>query len=494
MSTNRSMDTAFVGGLAWTAGAKFMTQFFSWVAVLVAARLLTPADFGLMEMAGFFFGLTNVLAEFGISTAVLQMHELDRGTLAQLNTASVALCAFAYGCIVLAAPLAATFFRTDRLELLIIVNSGALVITGFQAVPVGLLQKDMDYRRLSVADAVQALLQAVVTIVCAIAGFKYWSLVAGAGAGKLTAAIMTFCWKPSRFAIPRWKQIEAPMRLGWHVAISRVAWAAYNQSDSIIIGRTLGDAVLGAYRLALNLASAPAEKIGTLIMRVTGPLFAKVQQDNEAVRRYFKIFSESLTLTIFPLMVGLTVVAPEAVKVILGPKWDAAILPLRWLAIFIGARTLNGLAQQSLTSLRYTRFNMWTSLASFIVMPIGFYFASRWGAGAVAATWVILSPVTVLPPVVKLLKVVGLSYREYWGVLMPALTGSFVMLAALLTLRFWFRESDTRPVIGLVVQVTAGSIVYAAFLLTFYRERVVRYTRFLLDLRKGSPVLATSNS
>jgi teichuronic acid exporter len=191
-------------------------------------------------------------------------------------------------------------------------------------------------------------------------------------------------------------------------------------------------------------------------------------------------------------MVGLTVVAPEAVKVVLGPKWDAAILPLRWLAIFIGARTLNGLAQQALTSLRYTRFNMWISVASFIVMPVGFYFASRWGAGAVAATWVILSPVTVIPPVVKVLRVMGLSYREYLGVLMPALTGSAVMLAAVLAIRFWFLRIDARPVLGLAVQVSAGGIVYMAFLLTFYRERVIRYARFLMDLRKGSPELANS--
>src|SRR5579863_7309567 len=127
MSANRSMDSAFVGGLAWTAGAKFTTQFFTWAAVLVAARLLKPADFGLMEMAGFVFGLTNVLAEFGISTAVMQMHELDRKALAQLNTASVALCTFAYGCLVLAAPLVATFFRTEQLKLLIIVNSTGLI-------------------------------------------------------------------------------------------------------------------------------------------------------------------------------------------------------------------------------------------------------------------------------------------------------------------------------------------------------------------------------
>ncbi len=493
MSTNRSLDTAFAGGLAWTAGAKLATQFFTWAAFLVAARLLTRADFGIMQMAAFFVGLTNVLAEFGIGSAILQMHELDRRALAQLNTAAVAMCTLGYGCIVLAAPLAALFFRTEGLKLLIVVNGLGLVITGFQAVPVGLLERNMDYRRLSVVEAVQALVQAAVTIVCAIAGFGYWSLVAGASAGKLAATIMTYCWKPVRFAIPRWRQIEAPMRLGWHVAVSRLAWAAYNQLDSVIVGRTLGQAVLGAYQVALNLASAPAEKIGMLVMRVTGPLFAKVQQDNELMKRYFKIFSEALALSILPLMIGLAVVAPEAVTVILGAGWDGAVAPLRWLAVFIGARTVNGLAQQALTSLRYTRFNMWVSLANFVVMPISFYIASRWGAGAIAATWVILAPLTILPPVMKLLRVIQLGYREYLGVLMPALMGSAVMLTGILVIRFWVLRSDARPIAALAVQVLCGGIIYVAFLLTFYRERVIRYARFLLSLRKGSPVLATSN-
>jgi teichuronic acid exporter len=494
MSEQRNLDTAFIGGLAWTTGAKLLTQFFSWSVVLVLARLLSPADFGIAEMAGFVFTLTNILAEFGIGTAVLQMHELDRRKLTQLNTVSVALCAFAYGCVVLFSPAIAKFFRLEPLGLLIIVSCLGLVLTGFQAVPMGLLRKDLDYRRLSVVEEVQSFLQAAVAIGCALRGMGYWSLVAGALAGKLTAAIMALCWKPVGFAIPRWKDVEAPLRLGWHVAIGGLAWAAYNQSDGIIVGRTLGESVLGSYRFALSLAGAPAEKVGTLIMRVTGPLFAKVQKDDQAVRRYFKIFSEALSMSILPLMFGLVVVAPEAVKVILGSKWDSAIAPLQWLAVFMGARVLSALAGQVLTSLRYTRYNMWISVISFIVMPAGFYFASRWGAGAVAATWVILAPVTVLPGIVKLLRVIRLPFREYLDVLMPALVGSAGMLAAVLATRLWLLSSEARPLVRLAVMVAVGGAGYAAVLLTCYRERVIRYLRFLRGLRKAGEELVTAES
>src|SRR6266540_2075467 len=84
--SHRKLDAALAGGLAWTAGAKWVTQLVTWISVLVAARLLSPSDFGVVEMAGIVGTLTIVLAEFGIGSAVLQMQELDQKILAQLNT------------------------------------------------------------------------------------------------------------------------------------------------------------------------------------------------------------------------------------------------------------------------------------------------------------------------------------------------------------------------------------------------------------------------
>ena len=85
--------------------------------------------------------------------------------------------------------------------------------------------------------------------------------------------------------------------------------------------------------MALTLASAPAEKISTLIMQAAGPLFAKIQNDPALVRRYFVIILEGIGLAAFPLMLGLAMVAPEAVQAVLGPKWIAAAAPLAWLAL-----------------------------------------------------------------------------------------------------------------------------------------------------------------
>jgi len=321
---HRRLDAQFVGGLAWTAGAKWVTQAVTWLSMLIALRLLSPADFGMVEMASVVGMLTNVLAEFGIGSAVLQIRELDRRALRQLNTVSLifSTVAFAFGAAI--APLVAAFFRAEQLRLLVIVNSLGFFITAVQAVPQGLLQRDMDYRRLSLAEAVQALVQAVVLVVTAFAGFGYWALLAAPMAGKAASAALAAFWKPVLYALPRPREIMAPMRFGLEVAMSRVAWTAYSLSDSVIVGRVLGQSALGTYRIAIDIASAPADKIGMLIMRVTGPLFAHVQKDIALVRRYFLFISDALALAIFPLVFGLAAVAPEAVAVVGGPKWAAA--------------------------------------------------------------------------------------------------------------------------------------------------------------------------
>lgn len=491
-NSRAKLDGAVAGGLAWTAGAKSATQVFSWLSAVVAARLLTKEDFGLVNMAGSFANLTLVLAEFGLGTAALQMPELDRDVIAQLNTCALAICAAAYGLAALCAPLVAMFFRSSQLTMLVIVNSLGLLITGLQSVPNGLLQKELDYRRLSMAESAQAVTMAAVTIASAAAGYAYWSLVAGALSGRLVSLLLTVWWMPVGFRWPRWKQVEHALRMGLHVGVNRLAFSAYALSDGVIVGRMLGPSAFGVYGWAMNIASAPTDKIGLLVMRVTGPVFARVQKDQEMVRRYFRLVSEGLSLAVFPMMLGLVLVAPEVVR-ILGPQWADAAGPVRWLAIFVGARLLSTLVTQVLTSLRFTRFTMWISVLSFLVMPAAFLLATRWGITAVAASWILLTPVTILPLVVKLFRAIHVGVWDYLNVLVPAAVGSAAMIAVVFVLRLWLAEKVMPSGVKLLLEVAAGGVVYAAILFGLYRDRLNRYIHFVMAARRGNTALAESD-
>lgn len=483
----RNLDTAFAGGLAWTVGAKWSTQILTWASVLAVARLLSPGDYGIGEIAGMFFGLTNVMAEFGIGTAVLHMPELDRRTLGQLHLFSLLLCTGIFGMSLLAAPAIAWFFRSNHIAFFI-VNNTFFLLTGIQAVPFGLLQRDMDYRRLAMLEALAVLVSAVVMVTTAWYGWGFWALLAGPGSGKIASTVLLCYWKQVPFRWPHWQDIRKPVEMGRHVAVSRVAAAAYGYADGIVIGRTLGAPVLGTYRMAMNLASAPAEKITSLIMRTATPLFANVMDDLPLVRRYYLIIAELLSLAVMPLMLGLTIVAPQAVILILGPKWVAATRPLQWLGLFMIVRVLGVLAEQVLVSQRLTRFTMRMSILSFLIMPVAFFVAARWkGPDGVAAAWITFSPLTIVPLLIILLRKIKLSYRQYATALMPAVLGSVVMCLALFAMKD--RLPASLPLqASLAIQVALGGAVYVGFIMCFFRARALRYVNFLWSLkRKETP-------
>lgn len=480
----RKLDAMFVGGVAWTAAAKWMSQLISWPSVIIAARFLSPSDFGTVEMAGFYFTLTNVLVEFGLGTAILQMRELEAKTIEQMNTLSLLSGVFAFGVTQLMAPFIAGFFHTPVLSQLIRVTSILFLMIGLQVAPFAMLERDMDYRRLSVAEAFQACVQGVVTIGGAMGGLGLWTLPMGNLAGRAASMTLTRFWKPVRFAIPHWNDIKHPLHLGTELAFQKIAWAAYLQSDGMVIGRVLGQSILGTYRLAISLASAPADKIGMLIMRVTGPLFARIQADQNLMRRYFLVLSEIISLAVFPLVAGLIAVAPETVMVLLGPKWSAAVIPLRWLAAFTVVRLLSSLAGQVLVSLRYTRFNSWMSVINTLLMPAAFFTASFWGAGAVASAWIWMAPLTILPTILKVLKALDCGRRKYLTVLMPASLASAFMIAVVLVLKHVLPASWPLTA-RLALEVAVGGCSYGGFLFGIFGERVTQFIRFFFELRKS---------
>jgi teichuronic acid exporter len=489
-SDHRSLDTAFAGGLAWTAGAKWATQVLTWASVFIVARLVTPTDYGVGEIGGMFFGITNVLAEFGIGTAVLHMPELDRKALGQLHLFSLLLCTGIFAVSVAAAPGIAWFFRSDHVVFFILVNTGFL-ITGIQAVPMGLLQRDMDYRKMAALEALSVLVSSVVMVITAWYGLGFWALLTGPASGKIAAAMLLCWWKRVPFRWPHWGDIQKPVEMGRHVAVSRIAASAYGYADGIVIGRTLGAAVLGTYRMAMNLAAAPAEKISTLIMRTATPLFANVMDDLVLVRRYYLIIAELLSLAVMPLMVGLTIVAPAAVRVILGPEWAAATTPLQWLGLFMIIRVLGVLAEQVLVSQKLTRFTMRMSILSFAIMPAAFYVAARWrGPAGVAAAWITFSPLTILPLLIILSRSIHLPFRQYIAALLPAVSGSGVMCLAVLAIGSRLPAGQS-PQARLAIQIAVGGVVYAGFIMCFFRGRILRYVNFLWSLKKESGVIPT---
>ncbi|MCU1330432.1 MAG: lipopolysaccharide biosynthesis protein [Bryobacterales bacterium] len=472
--------------MAWTAGAKWVTQLASWASLIYVARTLSQADYGIGEMAGYFFAITNTMAEFGVGTSVLHMTELDDSKVHQLHGFSLLLCCAIYVASLLLSPLIADFFHQPGLVAVIAVTNLSFLITGLQAVPTGLLQRDMDYRRLSIAEACLYIVQSVVTAAAAGAGWGYWALVSGVLVGKTANAVIVLLWKPIGFSFPKWRDIREPLAFGRQAAVSNLAVTVYGHSDVVVVGRMLGDSALGTYRMALYLASAPAEKISTLIMRTAGPLFANLQSDQVLARRYFLLLAETLNLVVVPAMTGLAIVAPEAVTVILGAKWASAAGPLIWLAVYMVFSTMSSLIAQVLISRRETQLMMRISLVNLVIMPVAFTIGAHWnGTTGAAAAWVLATPLTLLPAAILLLRRLRIKWRDYGATLIPTIVSAGAMAILLGTFRSYVTGTALSPAFRLASEIAVGAVVYAAMSLIFFRARMQRYVEFVRRLRSG---------
>ena len=468
----RKLDKALIGGMAWTAAAKWSGQVVTWGATLIVARLLTPADYGLVGMAAVFLGLITLFNEFGLGTAVITFHDLDNHRRSELHTVAVLLgiLGFLISCG-FAIPLG-LFFRAPKLPLVIVVTATGFLVIAYRTVPYALLQKEMRFRLLAVLDAVQIVAQAIATLVLAVLGFGYWALVIGGLVGQTVSAFLPFVYEPMWFSRPRWKSIERELRFSWHVIVGRLCFYGYDNADMLIIGRILGAGPLGAYSLGYTLAHAPAEKMAMVTNRVALSLFAAVRTDLAALRRYLRNLTQGISLVIFPAGVGAVLVAPEFVHLVLGKKWGGAIVPLQLLSLYAAFRAIRTLFSPLLNALGEPRLVMRNNLSILLVLPICFYIGSHWGTAGVAACWVLVYPLLTLPMLRDVLRKANMKKSEYVKALWPAISGSIPIVVVVVFLKWWLPES--LPLyLRFGALALAGAVAYSATLFAFHRERLL---------------------
>ncbi|MGH9416992.1 MAG: lipopolysaccharide biosynthesis protein, partial [Terriglobales bacterium] len=311
---------SMLGAVAWNAAGKWASQAVGWVSVVIIARLLTPYDFGIMGMAGLYTMLAALVGQAGIGQAIVTLQDLSRHRIAQLNTVSLLIGAGLVGVSFgVAGPLAA-FFATPQLRDVVLVVGGSYLITAFQVVPRGLLQKELRFKALATADTLRLVTQAIVSVAMAWAGFRYWSLVYGYIVGTAVTTTMLCRWRGHGFAWPNFRELRRELHFGGNVMVTSLAWYCYDNSDFLVAGRVLGSGVLGAYTMAWTIASAPVEKIANLVTGVTPAYFSAVQHEPVELRRYLLRLTEIISFVTIPASLGLALDA--------GPT--AAARPKRW--------------------------------------------------------------------------------------------------------------------------------------------------------------------
>jgi len=457
--TEGRAGSRMLNSVVWTGAATWATQLITWAYMIVLARMLTPADFGLIGMANLLLEILTVASQFGVSAAIVMLRDLTQDQISQLNTVALMSSAALFAISCAAAYPLGRFFRAPALPVVVMVLSAGLLILSFRIVPDGLLQRECRYKLLAKIQAAQVVSYALAAVVSVFLGAGYWSLVIANLAGVSVATVLTLCFRKHSFAWPRLASLQQSLIFSGHVFGLRLAWYCNSNADFVVAGRVLGEAALGSYNIAWNLATQPMQKFTDLVTRVVPAYFSKVRDDPGALREYVLTITQALSLLTLPATLGLALVADDLIAVAFGPKWMTAAAPLQLLALYAALRSITSFFAPLLNVTGHSRFLMWNHILGVLYFAAAFYFGSRWGVVGIALMWPLLYPFLAVPMYIRVFKQINLSFRVYMAYLRPALTGSLIMVAVVLMLKkaLLFDAAYLR----LLVEIATGAVIYS---------------------------------
>lgn len=471
-------DERFVSSVAWSALAKWSAQVAVWGSTIALARLLTPADYGVLGMAAVFLGVVALLSEMGVGTSVLMLRDLSDDHVAQLNCVAAVMGVVAFGVTLLAAEPLGRVFRNEALPDVLRVLGVTFVVTGLRSVPLALLQRDLRFRRIAAVDASAAIIAAGAAVGLALLGVGYWALVGSQVVLAVVATGLTVQARPFRFQRPRWSVVGEAATFSNRVLVGRVSWYVYSNADFFVAGRMLGTAALGIYSFAWQLTSVALDRVATLVNAVTPAFFSAMQKDAAGLRRMLLGVTELLTLAVFPATVGAALVAPDLVPLVFGEKWVSAVPVVQLLAGYGLLRTMRPVLNNVLLSSGESRFLMWIGVASAVVFPLAFYLAVPYGPTGIAAAWLGLYPVSMAVAYHRVFSRGIVSPRDYLRAVLPAVNATLLMALAVLGTRELLLVTAS-PLVRLIAGIAVGVGVYPLTLWIFHRDRLRRVVKLV---------------
>lgn len=473
-SAGKTLDRDLVKGVAWTGAVKWLSQGLSWISTLIVARLLTPSDYGLVAMAMAFLGFVALINEFGLGSAIVMLQKLSPRTVAQLNSLAVLLGAIGFGVACLAAMPLSWFYDVPDLFAVVTVQGLGFIIGAFRSVPGAILEKSRRFKTLALVDGGQAMVSAVATITLAFTGAGYWALVWGNLIGNMSASLTVGILFPKPFLRPVLVDLREVLTFSWHLLATRISWYVASTSDVFVIGRLMGQAALGAYTFGATLANVPLEKVTGLVNRIAPAFYSAVQTDHAALRRYVTGLTEGLALITVPAAIGLALVAEDFVGLVLGEKWNAAIAPLQFLAVYAALRSVSSLLPPLFFLTGGSRIAVFNGIFAVFLFPLGFAIGSRWGIMGVAVAWLVVHPIILVPMYRHVFSAIKLSAVEYVWALWPAFSCAMVMALGVILVRMSVLQ-DASLTVRLGSQVLAGTCSYLLALALLHRQRAERF-------------------
>jgi O-antigen/teichoic acid export membrane protein len=433
-------------------------------ATAVLARILVPADFGLLGMV---FALTAIAERFkdiGLGKATVQKKELTHSEVSNLFWLNSALGIGICLSICILSGAIARFYHEQRLTHIAMLLSLTFVFGGLTIQHQALLNRQMKFLATGVIGTGALIVSNALAIILALRGYGYWSLVWRELARSMLVAIGTSFACPWVPGLPDFERGVGPqMRFGRDITLFNIVTYFTSSLDQILLGRFSGATALGIYRQASQLVMMPINQLTSPMQSVWEPLFSALQDDSPKYRRGFQKTVSTISLITMPLAAGAFICSKQLVALLLGQRWSGAVDIAKILAVAMFIRpviTTVGFVMLSCgKTARYAVLGVLDSVALVAAVSVGV----MWGARGVAVGHVAATYIAFLPLVWAALKDTPVELSLWLRAIARPAVCSLVMVAMLYIMSSLIPFESN--VAALSAYIPAGVVCYFAGML-----------------------------
>ena len=321
-----SLRKQAISGMTWTFAQGFSTQGIGFLISVVLARILLPAEFGIIGMIAIFMGIGGALVDSGLASSLIRTPDADQEDFSTVFYFNIIGSIFIYFILYLTAPFIASFFNQPILTNITRVYGISFIINTFSTIQLTRLTQRMDFKT-QLKVSVPALIGGgVLGIILAYMGFGVWSLVWMRLFQSLLSSIQLWIvskWRPSLiFNVVKFKY---HFNFGYKLLLSGLLDTIFTNSYTVIIGKLFPPAQLGFYTRANSVIQLPVENISGALNKVTYPLFASIKDDNERLKKVYKQIMQMVTFLIAPILIIMGVLATPLFRFVFTEKWLPAV-------------------------------------------------------------------------------------------------------------------------------------------------------------------------
>jgi O-antigen/teichoic acid export membrane protein len=384
-------------GAAWMVAFKVTERTLTLVSTIVLARLLLPADFGIVAMAMSIVATLEVLTSFSLDIAIIQRADVERAHLDTAWTFNVVFgVLIALMRVVLAHPTAA-FYREPNLVPVMYALAVGWFAQGLENIGPVAFRRELDFHKEYWFMSSKKLATFLVTIPLAIWLHNYWALVIGTLTGKILSVWISYLAHPFR---PRLSLRGARDLLHFSrwIVVNNILYFVNQRTSDIVIGRLSGAQSLGVYNLSFEISNLPTSELAAPINRAVFPGYSKLHRETGSISDSYLGVIGVIALFSIPAGAGIAAVADPFVNVVLGAKWLAAI-PLIKILAFYGCVASLG-TNTGIVFMALGRPNVMSLLATaqMVVLVPALIFAT-YRAGLAGAAWAVLGTSLLMTPV-----------------------------------------------------------------------------------------------